>query len=43
VEEFDGLIILASNLKSNLDETFLRSLNQVNWLPAPDATAREQL
>ena len=33
VEEFDGLIILASNFKANLDEAFLRRFNAIIRFP----------
>ena len=35
VEEFDGLIILASNFKANLDEAFLRRFNAIIRFPFP--------
>ena len=40
VEDFPGLIILASNLKSNLDEAFLRRFNSIIHFPIPDAEQR---
>lgn len=43
VEEFSGLIILASNLKSNLDEAFLRRFNTIIHFPVPDVEERLQL
>ncbi|WP_020535967.1 ATP-binding protein [Lewinella cohaerens] len=43
VEEFSGLIILASNLKSNLDEAFLRRFNTIIHFPLPDVEERLQL
>lgn len=43
VEDFDGLIILASNLKSNLDEAFLRRFNQVIRFPTPNEAERVAL
>jgi hypothetical protein len=43
VEEFSGLIILASNLKSNLDEAFLRRFNTIIHFPVPDVKERLQL
>ncbi|WP_432695160.1 ATP-binding protein [Marinobacterium sp. YM272] len=43
VEEFDGLVILASNLKSNLDDAFLRRFNAVIGFPLPAAREREQI
>jgi DNA polymerase III delta prime subunit len=43
VEEFPGLIILASNLKSNLDEAFLRRFNTIIHFPMPDVEERLQI
>lgn len=43
VEDFPGLIILASNLKSNLDEAFLRRFNSIIHFPIPDATQRQSI
>lgn len=34
-ENFDGLIILASNYKENMDEAFIRRLNQIIEFPKP--------
>lgn len=35
VEDFDGLVILASNFKANLDEAFLRRFNAIIKFPFP--------
>ena len=43
LEEHDGVVILASNLKRNIDEAFARRLHYVIDFPKPDATQREQL
>jgi SpoVK/Ycf46/Vps4 family AAA+-type ATPase len=43
VEDFDGLVILATNLKGNIDEAFLRRFNAVIRFPLPDAEHRIQL
>jgi AAA+ superfamily predicted ATPase len=43
VEDFDGLVILATNLKGNIDEAFLRRFNAVIRFPLPDAEHRLQL
>lgn len=43
VEDFDGLVILATNLKGNIDEAFLRRFNAVIRFPMPDAQHRAQL
>jgi DNA polymerase III delta prime subunit len=40
IEDFSGLLILASNLKSNIDEAFLRRFNTVVYFPKPDARER---
>ncbi|MEH6628278.1 MAG: ATP-binding protein [Motiliproteus sp.] len=43
VEDFDGLVILASNLKSNMDDAFLRRFNAVIGFPLPGATERQKI
>jgi hypothetical protein len=43
METFDGLAVLASNLKSNIDEAFARRLSVVVDFPQPDAALRRQL
>ncbi|RPI19318.1 MAG: ATP-binding protein [Ignavibacteriae bacterium] len=43
VEDFQGLIILASNFKSNIDEAFTRRFNTIVHFPKPDANDRLQL
>ncbi|QUQ65626.1 ATP-binding protein [Kutzneria sp. CA-103260] len=40
VEEFRGVVVLASNLRQNIDTAFLRRLHAVVDFPAPDADAR---
>jgi len=40
VEDFPGLMILASNYKSNLDAAFLRRFNSLIYFPMPDANER---
>jgi SpoVK/Ycf46/Vps4 family AAA+-type ATPase len=35
LEDFDGLSILASNLKSNIDEAFMRRFQSVIFFPLP--------
>lgn len=40
VEEFDGLCILASNLRANIDEAFLRRFNAIIRFPAPGPAER---
>ncbi len=40
VEAFDGLVILASNLRNNIDEAFLRRFQAVIHFPKPTAAER---
>jgi DNA polymerase III delta prime subunit len=40
IEDFSGLLILASNFKSNIDEAFLRRFHSVVHFPMPDAGER---
>ena len=43
IEEYNGLIILASNMKSNIDEAFLRRFNSIIKFQVPDAKDREKI
>lgn len=43
VEDFDGLVILASNFKSNIDQAFLRRFNSIIEFPMPGPGQRSQL
>lgn len=43
VEDYRGLLILASNFKNNLDEAFLRRFHAVLHFPMPGVTERLQL
>lgn len=43
VEDFPGVVILASNLRSNLDEAFSRRFQSMIYFPMPDADARLRL
>ncbi|NHZ82701.1 AAA family ATPase [Massilia sp. CCM 8695] len=43
VEDFPGVVILATNLRSNLDEAFARRFQSAIYFPLPDALQREQL
>ena len=43
METFDGIALLATNLRANLDEAFTRRLDVVVDFPLPDAALREQL
>ncbi len=43
VEDFQGLMILASNLKNNIDPAFVRRFQQIIHFPLPDITERREL
>ncbi len=43
VEDFPGLLILASNFKSNLDKAFIRRFHAMVHFPMPDAGERLQI
>src|SRR5262249_30272905 len=43
IEEYEGIVILASNLRDNLDEAFTRRLRFVVEFPSPDEAARRDL
>jgi AAA+ superfamily predicted ATPase len=43
LEQFDGLVILATNLRGNLDAAFTRRLHFVLTFPDPDLAGREAL
>jgi hypothetical protein len=43
IESHNGLIILASNFKSNIDEAFIRRFQSVIYFPLPSAGERLQL
>ena len=43
IEDYDGLIILATNMKSNLDDAFMRRFNAILKFPFPDAEERAQI
>lgn len=40
IEDFPGLLILASNFKSNLDTAFVRRFHSIIHFPPPNATGR---
>jgi AAA+ superfamily predicted ATPase len=40
VEEYAGVVILASNLRQNIDEAFMRRIHVIVEFPFPDAEAR---
>jgi len=43
VEDFPGLIILASNYKSNIDQAFVRRFNSIIHFPVPNSAERLEL
>lgn len=43
IEEFPGTVILATNLKSNIDEAFSRRFQSVIYFPMPDEELRAAL
>ncbi|MBV6441945.1 MAG: ATP-dependent zinc metalloprotease FtsH [Saprospiraceae bacterium] len=43
VEDFNGLVILASNMKSNIDDAFMRRFNAIIKFPMPDERERESI
>ena len=43
VEDFPGIVILASNLKSNIDEAFARRFQNSIYFPLPESDERKRL
>jgi hypothetical protein len=43
IEEHEGVVVLATNLRRNLDEAFSRRLHYVIEFPQPDAPLRDRL
>jgi hypothetical protein len=43
IEDFNGLIILATNMKNNIDEAFIRRFNAMLRFPFPEAAEREMI
>jgi len=43
MEAFDGIAVLATNLRANLDEAFARRLDAVVDFPVPDPVSRRRL
>src|SRR5262249_20522767 len=43
IEQFEGVVVLATNLQRNLDDAFLRRMQEVVDFPFPDATLRERI
>jgi DNA polymerase III delta prime subunit len=43
IEQYEGLVILATNMQRNLDDAFLRRMQEVIDFPFPDAALRERI
>lgn len=43
IEDFPGMVILATNLRSNIDEAFSRRFQSVVYFPMPDEELRREL
>lgn len=43
IEDFDGVVILASNFKSNIDDAFLRRFQSIVHFPLPKPAERKRL
>ncbi len=43
IEEYDGLVILATNLKNNIDDAFLRRFQSIIHFPMPGPAERREL
>lgn len=43
IEDYRGLVVLSTNLKSNIDEAFARRFQSVIRFPMPDALQRERI
>lgn len=43
MEEYDGIVILATNLRKNMDEAFARRMHHTVEFPFPDAACRERI
>ncbi len=43
IEDFPGVVILASNLKANIDEAFTRRFQSIIYFPMPSVRQRHQL
>ncbi len=43
VEQYEGVVILATNLQRNLDEAFIRRMQEVVEFPFPDEDLRERI
>ena len=43
MEQYEGIVVLATNLQTNLDDAFLRRIKQVVEFPFPDEAMRERI
>ncbi len=43
IEDFDGLVILATNLKGNIDDAFMRRFQSIIQFPMPNADERYRI
>ncbi|MBV9759643.1 MAG: ATP-binding protein [Acidobacteriaceae bacterium] len=43
IEQYEGLVILATNMQRNLDDAFLRRIQEVIDFPLPDEILRERI
>jgi hypothetical protein len=43
IEEFNGVVILASNFKNNIDDAFLRRFHSVVYFPMPKTAERRRI
>jgi hypothetical protein len=43
IEEYSGVVILATNLRQNIDEAFQRRIHAVVEFPSPDAALRHEI
>ena len=43
IEEYDGIVVLSSNLRANLDDAFLRRLKAIIDFPLPDEDDRRRI
>jgi hypothetical protein len=43
IEEFNGVVILASNMKSNIDDAFIRRFHSVIHFPVPRPAERQRI
>ncbi len=43
IEEFNGVVILASNIKTNIDDAFIRRFHSVVYFPMPKSAERRRI